>query len=85
VSNSYEALARYKKATALASVLRRMGCSGSDALRLHPDDWLKASKAARVNPPSALTIQEVARILDETPDPFAVLEKSYEADLVRSA
>jgi hypothetical protein len=82
----HEELARHRKAVALAQVLRQAGCDKDAAMHLHPSDWIKAAKQAGVNPPSTLTVLLVAEMLDEErPDPFAKLEASYEADLVRSA
>jgi hypothetical protein len=84
VSNQHEEINRYRKAVALTAVLRQAGCDKDACMHLHPADWIKAAEQADVNPPSTLTVLLVAEMLD-APDPFAKLEASYEADLVRSA
>lgn len=66
--NEFEIKARLKKAMALAEVLRKAGCDSDAALRLHPEDWIRTAKAARVNPPSALTIAIVADLLKDEPE-----------------
>lgn len=68
------ARARQRKAAALVSVLRSVGCTTAD---LDAIDWTTATKAAGVNPPSDDTIELVRSLMTmleaheaKHPDPF---------------
>lgn len=70
----HEELARHRKAARLAALLRKSGCDRDTCLRLHPQDWLDLARGADVKPPSTLTVQIVADMLDEEGDPFEGLD-----------
>jgi hypothetical protein len=74
-NNRYEEAGRFRKATAIATVLECQGVTAERAADLNPAAWLVAAKAANVNNPSEQTQQLVVIVLQErerlaNTDPF---------------
>jgi len=61
--NSYEMLAREKKATALALAIRKLGGDADSAAKLSDAGWEYLARVAGVKPPSQLTRDAVVEML----------------------
>jgi hypothetical protein len=68
MTNPHEQLRREQKASALAVVLARLGCSAADAERLDATARRQAADLAGVNVPSAATWDLVVARLSERPE-----------------
>jgi hypothetical protein len=53
---AYEESACSRKAFALTSALQRHGIRADEASNFTPDQWVVVANAAKVNPPSSMTI-----------------------------
>ena len=62
---TYEHAARSKKVARLVETLVKAGVSASVAREAVYEDWRIAAESAGVKPPSAITINEVIKALEE--------------------
>jgi hypothetical protein len=62
----HEALARSRKAHALTTALQRHGIRADEAINFTPDQWVVVANAAKVNPPSTMTIALVIEWLRDS-------------------
>ena len=62
---TYEHAARSKKVARLVETLVKAGVSASVAREAVYEDWRIAAESAGVKPPSAITINEVIKVMEE--------------------
>jgi hypothetical protein len=65
---AHEERARANKAYAICSALQRHGIRADEASDFTPDQWVVVANAAKVNPPSTMTIALVIEWLSDSTD-----------------